>query len=106
MNKSSGTVASSATRAGIEDGGTWARKQARIMTGTWFAASRVSCWQRVCLFHGTYHAEWDPRAVLPEAQLQFSLGLRVDSHSWSPTPDSEFDLSSDIRSQGPGLNHL
>lgn len=50
--------------------------------------------------HSAYHTEWDPWAVLPEALLQFSLGLRVGSHSRPLTPDSEYHLSSDIRSQG------
>lgn len=50
----------------------------------------------MCLSHSTYHTEWDPRAVLPEAWLQFSLGefTLMFTNPWFP-------LSSDVCPRGP-----
>lgn len=94
----SGTVASSAAGAGVEGRGTWTGSQSRIMLGALFVAPgfHVGDMSVFCTEHTTQR----------EIHKQFSLGLWVASHSWSPTPDSEYRLNPGICSQGPVPNHL
>lgn len=50
VSKSSGRVASSATGAEVEDGGTRTRNQARIMTGAWFVCIQGFVWETCVSF--------------------------------------------------------